>query len=184
MKTCKRLSLSLSRCLYSSLVLNLLYGLVCRQHIDLWSMTIEPILNTLILGHKMEANTTSYIIEKGKQTKSKKFIFTSLTPPHIWSEGPPLHANVHFSLTAGEKRTKHVFTPASCQTCEAAFRGQRVHRICCYCITHFSFCCLAYFLLRCSRPRSRRSSSSRAPLSFASMLWTSSSLWLTSETSS
>lgn len=125
-------------------------------------MTIEPILNTLILGHKMEANTTSYIIEKGKQTKSKKFIFTSLTPPHIWSEGPPLHANVHFSLTAGEKRTKHVFTPASCQTCEAAFRGQRVHRICCYCITHFSFCCLAYFLLRCSRPRSRRSSSSRA----------------------
>lgn len=31
-----------------------------------------------------------------------------------------------------------------------------------HCITHFSFCCLAYFLLRCSRPRSRRSSSSRA----------------------
>lgn len=31
-----------------------------------------------------------------------------------------------------------------------------------HCITHFSFCCLAYFLLRCSRPRSRRSSSSTA----------------------
>lgn len=31
-----------------------------------------------------------------------------------------------------------------------------------HCIRHFSFCCLAYFLLRCSRPRSRRSSSSRA----------------------
>lgn len=32
----------------------------------------------------------------------------------------------------------------------------------CYCIKHLSLCCLAYFLLRCSRPRSRRSSSSRA----------------------
>lgn len=31
-----------------------------------------------------------------------------------------------------------------------------------HCIKHLSFCCLAYFLLRCSRPRSRRSSSSRA----------------------
>lgn len=113
-----------------------------------------------------------------------------------------------------------------------------------HCIKHLSFCCLAYFLLRCSRPRSRRSSSSRAlentgelggkgclilwlshrfynywifenpvppffnfhdsdisfeclkcdfnhsevrvphPLSLASMWWTSSSLWLTSDTSS
>lgn len=53
-----------------------------------------------------------------------------------------------------------------------------------HCITHLSFCCLAYFLLRCSRPRSRRSSSSRAPLSLASMLWTSWSLWLTRDTSS
>lgn len=94
----------------------------------------------------------------------------------------------------------------------------------CYCIKHLSLCCLAYFLLRCSRPLSRRSSSSRALprrtrrrtksvkvwkkysdksqstdlapnifvcvlagcylLSFASILWSSSSLWSTSETSS
>lgn len=31
-----------------------------------------------------------------------------------------------------------------------------------HCMEHLSFCCLAYFLLRCSRPRSRCSSSSRA----------------------
>lgn len=67
---------------------------------------------------------------------------------------------LHYKLTSSGSVSALTYSrshpPAAC-----LYTGDPRHLLA-HCIKHLSFCCLAYFLLRCSRPRSRRSSSSRA----------------------
>lgn len=143
--------------------------------------------HTLIFCRKMEPGATFSRRSENNSGVDSELLRASLwframcvfrwkaTPPHAGSvfscrfallgRSCPLPAalNPNNQTDSRWKTTKHTSVPflvlswPTFSLIGFAAAGRQNH-----CITHFSLCCLAYFLLRCSRPCSRRSSSSRA----------------------